>query len=227
MDYGISESASDDGKIRLLTMGNIKQGVVEVPRSGGVDYVDDYLLIEPGDLLFNRTNSAELVGKVGLFQGSRSPVTFASYLVRMRPTQENEPKYMNYVLNGPLMLQVARREAIPSLHQSNLNPTRYGRLPIALPPHAEQVSIVHHLENVTTNLDKAISDAQREISLLREYRTRLIADVVTGKLDVRETVAELPDEAEEPVAPDEAEMLVEGEDAGDEALEAVEAEVGA
>jgi type I restriction enzyme, S subunit len=91
-----------------------------------------------------------------------------------------------------------------------------------LPPHDEQVAIVHHLESATAAIETAINHAQREIALIREYRTRLIADVVTGKLDVRDAAAKLPDESEEPVAPDVAEVLVEGEGAGDEALEAVE-----
>ena len=61
------------------------------------------------------------------------------------------------------------------------------------------------------------ADAEREIALLREYRTRLIADVVTGKLDVREVAARLPDEAEAPEPLDEADVLEEG---GEEAAEA-------
>jgi type I restriction enzyme S subunit len=61
---------------------------------------------------------------------------------------------------------------------------------------------------------KAIEAASNEIDLLREYRTRLIANVVTGKLDVRETAARLPDEAEEPKPLDETEAEGEAGDAG-------------
>ena len=50
------------------------------------------------------------------------------------------------------------------------------------------------MTTVTAGIDAAISRARRQIELLREYRTRLIADVVTGKLDVRQTTANLPDE---------------------------------
>jgi type I restriction enzyme S subunit len=145
MDYGISESATNDGTIRLLTMGNIKDGRVTIPQTGGVTAVDTSLLLVAGDLLFNRTNSAELVGKVGLFRGADSAVTFASYLVRMRPHPEHEPEYLNLVLNDVSALSMARREAIPSLHQSNLNPTRYGRLNISLPPVDEQRAILQYL----------------------------------------------------------------------------------
>ena len=133
MDYGISESASDLGTVHLLTMGHLKDGQVTVLNNGGVDYIDPYLLLQEGDLPFNRINSQELVGKVDPFVGNDSPVTFASYLVRMRTHMSNEPEYLNMVLNDTSFISQARREAMASLHQSNLNPTRYGRILIALP----------------------------------------------------------------------------------------------
>ena len=205
MDYGISESASDLGAIRLLTMGHLKDGRVIVPAAGGVDSVDSSLLLHAGDLLFNRTNSPDLVGKVGLFVGHQSPVTFASYLVRLRPHPNHEPEYLNAVLNDVSLLSVARREAIPSLHQSNLNPTRYGRLNVALPPQGEQQVTLRVLQQETGDLLLGINAARREIGLLKGFRTRLIDDVVTGKLDVREVAASLREEpeAEEPVPLDE------------------------
>ena len=134
MEYGISDSGSDDGTIALLTMGNIRDGEVTVPRYGGVTSVDPSLLLRDKDLLFNRTNSSELVAKVGLFRSEGRPVTFASYLVRMRTRPENSPEFLNLLLNDAGFVAIARREAIPSLHQSNLNPTRYGRLKIPLRP---------------------------------------------------------------------------------------------
>ena len=57
-------------------------------------------------------------------------------------------------------------------------------------------AIVRYLDKATADIDTAIDHARRQIDLLREYRTRLIADVVTGKLDVRKAVACLPDETE-------------------------------
>ena len=194
MDYGISESASDSGTIPILTMGHVQDGRVIVPRDGGVESVSPHLLLQEGDLLFNRTNSQELVGKVGLFVGHDSPVTFASYLVRLRPHRNHEPEFLNMVLNDAGFLSRARREAIPSLHQSNLNPTRYGRLHIALPSKEEQHIILCVLRGELATLTTAIRRARRQIELVREYRTRLIADVVTGKLDVRDATAELPEE---------------------------------
>ena len=77
--------------------------------------------------------------------------------------------------------------------QANLNAEIVLSLPILIPPLTEQVAIVAHLDKLTSDIDAAIAHTHREIELLEEYRTRLIADVVTGKLDVREPAANLPD----------------------------------
>jgi type I restriction enzyme S subunit len=71
--------------------------------------------------------------------------------------------------------------------------------------------VVTYLDGATAHLGSAVETAQNEITLLREYRTRLIADVVTGKLDVRLAAARLLDEAEEPEPLDEAEVEDEAE----------------
>ena len=68
------------------------------------------------------------------------------------------------------------------------------RFKIAIPPELEQKALVKHLQTETHSLATAVSRLEREINLLREYRTRLVADVVTGKLDVREAAARLPEE---------------------------------
>jgi type I restriction enzyme S subunit len=83
-----------------------------------------------------------------------------------------------------------------------LNPTRYGRLPIALPKLDEQRALVRHIRGAGGELDSGIDAATRAVLLLREYRIRLVADVVTGKLDVREAAARLPDEPDEAEADD-------------------------
>ena len=89
-------------------------------------------------------------------------------------------------LNDASFISHARRESVPSLHQSNLNPTRYGRIHIALPPKDEQGDILRTLQKKTATLRDSAIQTRRQIDLVNEYRTRLIADVVTGQLDVRE-----------------------------------------
>ena len=80
---------------------------------------------------------------------------------------------------------------------SHFGPTHLGRMVITLPPEPEQQAIVEYIDKVTADVDAAIARARRQIELVLEYRTRLIADVVTGKLDVREAADQLPDEDDE------------------------------
>ena len=84
-------------------------------------------------------------------------------------------------------------------------------MPLLVPPLSEQEGIVQHLEKATANIDSAISRLEREVELLREYRARIVADVVTGKLDVREAAAKLPVEEQaiepEEIVEDESEMI--------------------
>jgi len=91
------------------------------------------------------------------------------------------------------------------------------RFKVALPPQQEQAALVDHIHSRTQTLDAIVTHTEREIELLREYRTRLVADVVTGKLDVRAAAVHLPAEEKErpaPIAtedlPDEAELELVG-----------------
>ena len=79
--------------------------------------------------------------------------------------------------------------------QWDLSQARMKEVPFAIPPIIEQSAITEYINVATVDIEIAISRFEREIELLCEYRTRLVADVVTGKLDVREAAAKLPDEA--------------------------------
>jgi type I restriction enzyme, S subunit len=115
----------------------------------------------------------------------------------------------------PSQAQLA--EGVKGTTMEGLNMQILGKLLILVPPLHEQDAILSSIGSETQCLLSAVSSTQREIGLLHEYRTRLIADVVTGKLDVREAAARLPDETEEPELLDEGETLAEGDEEGDEA----------
>ena len=187
MTYGISENSTNAGIIPVLTMGDINDGEVIIPKSGGVMNVDDNLLLKRGDLLFNRTNSIDLVGKVGIYRDdSNKQVTFASYLVRLRAKKDYCSEYINYLLNSSSFITYARSHAYKSINQANLNPTRYGYLLLAYPDElSEQRQITNYINKKIEIINASINNLEREILLMNEYRTRLISDVVTGKVDVR------------------------------------------
>jgi type I restriction enzyme S subunit len=106
-----------------------------------------------------------------------------------------------YLLDHQLFLLKSRAA------QPHLNAEELGNAIVLVPPRAEQDHIAHYLDQATTNIAVAIDRAQCQIALIREYHTRLIADVVTGKLDVRQVAAHLLEGTEEPeeLVEDEAE----------------------
>ena len=142
---------------------------------------------------------------------------FPDSVVGFVPRNGVERDFLYYVF------QAMKPELIceaPVNTQGNLNVDRIGSRGIALPHFSEQTAIVSFLDSATADFDAAATSAQRETSLLREYRTRLIADVVTGKLDVREAASRLPDEVEEPEPLDETDALTEGKEEPSDDLDA-------
>lgn len=192
VDYGISDALDVEGRVAILRMGNIENGKVTMDALKYVDTVAPALLLAPGDLLYNRTNSLDLIGKVGMFIGGDGvPVSYASYLVRLRTSDECVPGFFSYLLNTAGILGLARASAFVAIGQCNLNPTRYGQICVALPPRAEQATIAEALDAATVKMDALIAEAQRAIALLQERRTSLISAAVTGQIDVRDrTISE-------------------------------------
>jgi type I restriction enzyme, S subunit len=187
VDYGISESSEPDGKFPVLKMGNVQFGEVVFSDIEFVDEVSEGLLLEKGDLLFNRTNSPDQVGKTAVFRGSKSDgITFASYLVRLRTNHRADPYFLNYLLNSNGFLAFARKLAIPSVQQSNLNSTRFCRIMIPLPPLKEQEAIRTHLDDKFYELKKIVSAINQQIAALTAYRKSLLHECVTGQRQITE-----------------------------------------
>ena len=117
------------------------------------------------------------------------------------------------------------RPELESLGQGStfteLSRGKLAAFPLPLPPLPEQTAIVEYLGRATASIEAAINHARRQIELVQEYRTRLIADVVTGKLDVREAAAQLPDESDDEESFDEDELA---EDVGGSPYDAETAE---
>ena len=196
VDYGISESLDSDGNIAILRMGNIVDGHLDLSDLKYVNAVDPALLLRAGDLLYNRTNSVDLVGKVGLVTAEVGEATsFASYLVRLRVRSGACAKYFAQLLNHPGFLGLVRSSAFVAIGQCNLNPNRYGEFIVPIPPAAEQDAIANFLESRVYEFDRLVIEAKAAVNLLRERRTALISAAVTGQIDVRGLVggANAPD----------------------------------
>jgi len=110
---------------------------------------------------------------------------------------------------GELLRTMNLNQYSVSAAQPGLSVERIENLQLPVPPTHEQSRIAHYLETAAAGPKGAVAFAHKEIALLREFRTRLIADVVTGKLDVREAATRLPVEAEEPELLNDAGALAE------------------
>lgn len=186
-DYGIGDSSQAEGEYAVLGMANISSGQIVGEPGGFVSAVDSNLLLSPGDLLFNRTNSRELVGKVGLVRSLSGPTTFASYLVRLKVNGMADAQYLNYLLNTREVLGLARSIALPSIGQANLNPNRYSAIILPMPPPDEQRRLASCLNVQILHTARMRQAIERQIGLLRERRQALITATVTGQLCIPES----------------------------------------
>ncbi len=134
---------------------------------------------------------------------------FPDSVVGFVPRERVERDFLYYLFVA-MKLELLREAPVNT--QGNLNVDRIGARAIALPPEVEQQAIVRWIEASCASLTGAVEKASGEVSLLREYRTRLIAEVVTGKLDVREAAARLPDESDDLEPLDEAAIESEAAD---------------
>ena len=184
-DYGLSESIRDEGNIAVLRMSCIIDGRIDISKSGMITEVDESLLLRRNDLVFNRTNSLDQIAKVGLVDfDPEEPLTFASYLVRLRTNHLALPEYLNTLLNSTQFLLFARKNAIPAIGQANLSPSRYGEIHIPLPPIAEQERIVSFLRRETARVTPVHENISKSIRLLSERRAALISSAVNGQITI-------------------------------------------
>jgi type I restriction enzyme, S subunit len=176
-EYGTSvrSDAHEDG-VPVLAMGNIQDGQVILSERKKVPFrIDDLpqLFLKRFDLLYNRTNSAELVGKTGIFLGDDDTYTFASYLIRIRFLNNlTSPLYANLTMNAPYYRVT---QILPELQQqcgqANVNGTKLRNMLIPLPPLAEQhriVSKVDELMAVCDQLETQLIEADAKSSGLLE-----------------------------------------------------------
>ncbi|MCP4548009.1 MAG: restriction endonuclease subunit S [bacterium] len=145
----------------------------------------------PGDVLVSVMGT---VGRVAVVPESAEPGIINPRLVRYRPDESQvQARYLQLAMQGSTS-QAQLREAAKGTTMEGLNMQILGKLMLVIPPLKEQGTILYEWHDNSYVLTSAEARVRREINLLHEYRTRLIADVVTGKLDVREAAARLPEE---------------------------------
>ena len=161
----------------------------------------------PGDLIYCRNVS---VGAAALVT-TEDRFAMGQDVCLIRSSSENQ-RWLNYFLHSKVMSDQLALILVGSTF-NRINVADIKALLIAVPPVSEQDRIAAILDREQSKIAVAIGNCLREQALLHEYRTRLIADVVTGKLDVREAAARLPDEEAEPKQFDKAQALIDATDA--------------
>jgi len=174
---------------------------------------DTGLEIVDGDILVSRANTTELLGLAAVAEAPRRKLMLCDKLFRFRPLGMCfHAKYLVHLLrSAPSRAQIESSTSGASSSMQNIGQGVLKNLWVAVPPIDEQREIMLRIEIDTQPLAAAISRLEREIELLREYGTRLVAEVVTGALDVRAATARLPADASADLVADQSEETDEAE----------------
>ena len=172
-EYGTAAKSSTQGEVPVVRMGNIQNGRIDW---NDLVYTSDKAEIaryslRPGDVLFNRTNSPELVGKTAIYRGER-PALFAGYLVRVNQIgQVASGPYVAHFLNSPLAREHGKSVKTDGVNQSNINGTKLQEYPFPFCSPAEQAEIVRILDarlEAAEALDKEVDASFARAGALRQ-----------------------------------------------------------
>lgn len=171
-DYGTSAKSRQSGKVPVLRMGNIQNGRIDwtdLAYTSDEHEIRKYQL-EPQTVLFNRTNSPELVGKTAIYRGER-PAAFAGYLIRINVLPLLDAEYLNLCLNTPYARQFCSQVKTDGVSQSNINAQKLGLFEVPLCPLSEQREIVRRvtgLMRIAEAIEKGVAMATRHTGRLTD-----------------------------------------------------------
>lgn len=184
-EYGTAAKSSTQGKVSVVRMGNVQNGRIDwnnLVYTSDEEEIAQYSLL-PGDVLFNRTNSPELVGKSAMYRGER-PAIFAGYLVRVNQIDQiASGAYVAYFLNSPRAREYGRSVKTDGVNQSNINGTKLQEYPFPVCSPSEQAEIVRLLDtrfeaaeilDADINSALARADALRQSILKQAFAGRLV-----------------------------------------------------
>ena len=194
VQYGTSAKASSDATgVPVLRMGNIREGSLDTTDlkylpTGNPEVKKT--LLDHGDLLFNRTNSAELVGKSAVFKGESSPASFASYLIRVSFGDGFSSEFGCLYINSHLGRNYIARVRNQQVGQANVNGTKLAAMPIPLPPIAEQHRIVMEVERLLSVAQQAEAAVEANLKRAERLRQAILKRAFGGRLVPQDPVDE-------------------------------------
>jgi len=195
LKYGSSSKSLENGEVPVLRMGNIQNGEIDwtdLKFSSDKNEIKKYRLV-PGNLLFNRTNSPELVGKTAIYRGEKEAI-FAGYLIQIIPKNSIDPEYLNFVLNSNYARKWCWEFKSDGVSQSNINATKLGEFLVPTPSLEEQVEIVRVLQALFEVSKKIESQYQSLKAKIDQMPQAILAKAFRGELvgqEVKEYVREV------------------------------------
>lgn len=182
--YGTASKSSKEGKIPVLRMGNLQGGKLDwsdLVYSSDENENLKYAL-KSGDILFNRTNSPDLVGKTSIYRGER-PAIYAGYLIRV---QTNPlyllPEYLNICLNSPYGKDYCWAVKSDGVSQSNINAEKLKNLPLPYCSVNEQTEIVRRVETLFAFADRLETRLASATAAAERLTPSLLAKAFRGEL---------------------------------------------
>lgn len=167
--YGTSAPASDSGQYEYLRMNNLTDnGQLDLSDLKRIDMSDEQAekyMVKKGDILFNRTNSIDLVGKTALFN-LNNPMIIAGYLIRIRLSDKVNPVYFVAYMNMPYMKEKLRNIAKGAVNQANINSKELKSIQILIPP----LSLQNEYCNFVLSIDKSKYGGTIFLRLLEDIR---------------------------------------------------------
>lgn len=187
--YGLSVPMQDKGAMPVLRMVNIQGGAVLLEQLKYVTLPDKLIapyIVKRGDVLFNRTNSQEHVGKVGIYRYD-TPIVFASYLIRLcANTTKVDNYYLGHVLNSYSSQCRIKRYATPGVQQVNINATNLGKVLIPLPAGKHGLDEQREIASILESADAVVRSYEPVLGAQRALKASLMYDLLTGRVRVTE-----------------------------------------
>ena len=183
LKYGTSEKSLSVGKIAVLRMGNITNvGTIDYSNLVYSSNNEDIKLysLEKDDLLFNRTNSSEWVGKTAIYK-KEQPAIYAGYLIRVRPILISSD-YLNYVMNSSYYRNWCYNVKTDAVNQSNINAQKLSQLMIPIPPLKEQERIVVEVAKWISLIDTIKNSKEDLQTTIKQAKSKILNLAIHGKL---------------------------------------------
>ena len=203
LKYGTSEKSSSVGKIAVLRMGNITNvGTIDYSNlvySSNDEDIEQYSL-EKNDLLFNRTNSSEWVGKTAIYK-EEQPAIYAGYLIRIKPLLIS-PDYLNTVMNSGYYRDWCYDVKTDAVNQSNINAQKLSQLMIPIPPLKEQGRIVAEMDKWISLIDIVKNGKGDLLTVIKQAKSKILDLAIHGKLVPQDPNDEPPIELLKRINPD-------------------------